>query len=167
MAELQVPDDVSKVTMGGSTIWQNSDGWVPLRLPDGVSGNVLFKDIGNGNAYLNGQIELSGLADRGTYTMLLPPDGYKFVSVSWHASYAQPSANGIACYPILGSSMIVGSNDMFADVSCVDGNLKAHFYSVLNQSGFSGHGVIYFSQRMTTAQRAGRTTPAVVGIERV
>jgi len=167
MADLQVSNDVDRVTVGPDTIWMNSDGWVPLKLPDGAKGSVLFHDNGNGFAYLNGQIELSGVYARGTNTLLIPPTGYKFVSTSWHPGTDTSGSSNIRCYPLMGSQMVVGSNEMTATVTCVDGNLKAYFYSVMNQAEFSNKGVIYFSQHMTTGQYQGITAPALVGIEKV
>lgn len=59
MADVDVPSSVSKVTLGSDTIWQNSDGWVPLKLGPEVVGNVFGKiDKVQRCIYLSGTVSI-------------------------------------------------------------------------------------------------------------
>lgn len=59
MAELSMTGDVDKVVLGADTIWQNSDGWVPLKLGPEVIGNVFGKiDKEQSCLYLSGTMSV-------------------------------------------------------------------------------------------------------------
>lgn len=40
---LQIPSDVSKITLGGETLWDANSNWKSLKLSDGVIGTVIGK----------------------------------------------------------------------------------------------------------------------------
>lgn len=59
MADVDAPSGVSKVTLGNDTIWQNSDGWVPLKLGPEVVGNIFGKvDKAQKCIYLSGTVSI-------------------------------------------------------------------------------------------------------------
>ena len=111
MAELEVPKGVSKVTLGGVTVWQNNDGWVPLKLAEGVGGTAMIRNLKDGTAELMGAIGYLGSYSgnnsiyAGGSSLIVAPDGYKFADHNWHVS-----ANDDSPMATVYTSYIYGSN---------------------------------------------------------
>ncbi|AYM03563.1 hypothetical protein D8911_11420 [Levilactobacillus brevis] len=163
MASLEVPNSVSKVTLGSDTIWQNSDGWVPMKLPSGVTGNVMFKDYGNGTAGLCGVITFKFVRISGwtPVTMLVPPDGYKFTSVDWNAN---DGSMGVS-KSIMGFQALAGQQSQSNSVNTkiVDGNLLA---VSSNYSSTTFVSTTIFT-KSSTVYRSSSGEPAIIKIEKV
>lgn len=112
---------VSKIMAGTATVYQDSDGWIPLELPDGVSGTVFFKDNGDGVASLVGAAALpSTMIVNSKYLLLNPPKGYAFISDSWHAG---ADDKGIYATPGYTTSSLNFSTQFVAYSSYSDGSL--------------------------------------------
>ena len=70
--------------VGEDVLYLNSEGWIPLKMPEGITGEVMFRDNGDGTASLLGVARIKHIALDTPYTLLLAPKGYEFVSDSFH-----------------------------------------------------------------------------------
>ncbi|MFC6290676.1 hypothetical protein [Levilactobacillus angrenensis] len=175
MAELEVPNSVSKITLGGDTVWQNSDGWIPLKLPDGVSGNVFFKDYGDGTAGLVGSLGyLTQATSDSLYTpsfkLLNPPNGYTFLDHNWQVgpSYGPTILVYTSMYTTSGSNQAVQRG--YGYISFADGNVtvvraqhNSNLYGKIRVLiNFNGNDINHVS---ATDDNFGG--PAIIGLEKV
>lgn len=74
---------VKDMRVGESVIYRDSDGWIPLTLPDSVTGFVMFKDNGNGQGLLTGSVNFK--TSQTNIPVLNPPAGYEFTD--WQGNY--------------------------------------------------------------------------------
>lgn len=73
--------EVSGLVIGGDTFVRDN-GWVPLELPEGMTGQVFFKNNSDGTAFLAG---IMSFYYQGTPLVILqPPIGIRFTDVSWN-----------------------------------------------------------------------------------
>lgn len=150
---------VDKIMVGASTVYQDSDGWIPLELPDGVNGAVFFKDNGDGTAGLIGVLTTNFTAQKTDPTeIIIPPEGYAFSSVNW------PSVNS-------SMSSILGLHDLLQSSSGIgvtilpiiaDGKMYAYSSSQTYVNGIT----LVFSSN-TTEKHTDVNGPAIVGITKV
>lgn len=70
---------IIKIMQGDTQVWEDTDTWVQLRLGVGVTGNVLFKNNGDGTGSLCGEVYVP-TDDR---LMVYPPNGYVFKAIHW------------------------------------------------------------------------------------
>jgi len=176
MAELQVPSDVDRLTVGPDTIWMNSDGWVPLKLPDGVNGCVFFKDYGDGTAGLVGNVgflvtgDVNSIYSAGP-TILVPPVGYKFKDHSWRNDSSNVPT--ILMYSSLYSNTVSGSQAIQRGsgwVSFSGGNISVT--RVYHNSNMEGNiwSLVSFNENNINYMNTSKNSfggPAIVGIEKV
>lgn len=158
MANLSVDGDVDKVVLGADTIWQNSDGWVPLVLPDSaLDGTVFFKDLGDGTALLAGVARYAIAAEHATPTAIInPPKGYEFVSVPWSAGIYDDGIMTLS--GMTGTSM--GTGKTFSAVVS-DGKVL-----LKGNGAIAGSQTILFTQNASEA-KAVSSMPARAVIKRV
>lgn len=162
---------VKKILVGDKVVYQDSDGWIPLELPDGVSGNVFFKDYSNGTAGLIGSISFSSASDISSiyakgHAMLNAPTGYKFVDANWLTSGSSNKAISTLgnLYNDTQSPSVVGS----AYVSFLNGNILAS--KVVCYASVTNSKVVISFNRSSTDTKSevvDWASPAIVSIEKI
>lgn len=152
-------DRVSKIMAGNNTVYQDSNGWIPLELPDGVNGAVFFKDYGDGTAGLIGVLTTNFTTQKATPTeIIIPPEGYVFSSVNW------PGVNS-SMSSILGlHELLQSSSGIGVTVLPVISDGKMYAYS--SSQAYVNDITLVFSSN-TTEKHASANGPAIVGITRV
>lgn len=168
MAEIQVPSEVSKVTLGGDTVWQNSGGWVPLVLPEGLNGTVLFRDNGDGTASLAGGVRFLHVVLNTKNALLNAPEGYKFFSGNFNYITSN-QLRGIEGYlDENGKPIQINAPVVETVVSYDDGNLQAAFKKFIDyQDNGRSFVDIIFSQAMSSNSGEGNPTALQINIEKV
>ena len=81
--------NVQKVLVGDDLLYQDSDGWIPLKnTTDVVDGQVLFKDNLDGTGSLLGAVTiLSNTGIGSSYSIIELPKGYQFAdNIDWNIS---------------------------------------------------------------------------------
>ena len=145
-------------------IQYETDGWRPLKLPSGITGQVFFKDNGNGTASLAGTIRAmlpenpsGGLGSQ--VLVLTPPAGYSFTGVDWNQGVATGNAKEMMAVAGLGDH----SSGFSIDVAfkAVNGNFYAQ-----NDGHYGEDVTMNFTESRTvvTSKSAG---PAIVSISHV
>lgn len=173
MAELSVTGDVDKVVLGADTIWQNSDGWVPLKPPAGINGTVLFRDNLNGTASLLGSIgfakSLTPTDGSFIFTTLLlsPPKGYEFLDTPWSVGSKAPSM-----YALRGvKSDESAINSDMATISFKNGSLYLENLVTYFQLNGNERVVINFDKNSTVKASSTKVEemgdPAIINIKKV
>lgn len=155
---------VAKMLVGSSVIYQDSDGWIPLKLPDGVKGLVMFKDNGNGTASLAGTATFlfTGTGSTSTaVTMLVPPEGYQFESVDWTAGDGNIGiVRGIVCFQSLAGQL---SQSNILNTNTINGNLMAMTSNYA--TGVFNSTVIFTKNSTVKGSQDG--SPALINIKNV
>lgn len=160
---------VSKLLVGSNVIYQDSDGWIPLELPDGVTGQAFFKDIGSNAAFLSGVISFSATSDK--IKLISPPDGYRFSQFNWNATGLAGGAI-VECdnsKGVLTGYDTLNQHNMFAalaQMTLSDGDLLFNNF-VSNVNNSIGYDVTLSLCRRMTRDMISGTIPATMGIERV
>lgn len=162
---------VSKMLIGSNVIYQDSDGWIPLTLPNGVTGLVLFRDNENGTAGLVGSLEFTTTATTYGYMspghlVLTPPHGYYFMDTKWLID--SENTNKMTVY---GSRSDGGTPIMYTDAYLQFSEGNIYFSQISNDQSVSGKLLVLasFNQVNTTSSNnAGEgALPAIVNIKRV
>lgn len=151
---------VAKMLVGSSVIYQDSDGWIPLELPDRVTGQVMFKDNGDGTASLSGSISVNDYGrDRGYYPIVLAPEGYQFTDVnSWNQA-----AGGMRICEY--SDRSIDGNRvswLYTPVKIINGDINREFMHYVADTIY----YIHFTANGTLSGSES-AAPAVVGIAKV
>ncbi|RWZ41070.1 hypothetical protein EQG69_04885 [Levilactobacillus brevis] len=152
---------VSKLLVGSNVIYQDSDGWIPLELPDAVKdGAVFFKDNGDGTASLSGSICVNDHGKtNGYYPIVLPPKGYRFTDIS---SWMQRSGS-TRIYAYANNSIDgVGVSKNYDAVEIVDGALNRNFTNYAADTIY----YIFFAKNGTLSTTIS-AAPATIGIEKI
>ncbi|MBY7145263.1 hypothetical protein I2491_00455 [Levilactobacillus brevis] len=164
---------VSKLLVGSNVIYQDSDGWIPLELPDGVTGQVFFKDNGDGTASLAGSVSTPDRMNIGVENLILsPPSGYAFISDNWTM---HNGGSGIELFPtyVFADGSVEQTNfgtGFTAIPSYKLGNLylkNTYAYPGYDSSGMSGPVEVIFSKNLTVKNAASLATPVIINIEKV
>ena len=129
---------VAKMLVGSSVIYQDSDGWIPLELPDGVSGLVLFRDNEDGTAGLIGSLEFTTVSTTyGIYAqghlVLTPPHGYYFMDTNWVDD--TENKNKMRVY---GSRSNGGTPIMYTDAHLQFSEGNIYFSQIVNNQNIDG-----------------------------
>lgn len=150
---------VKKIMVGEKVIYRDSDGWIPLKLPDSaMDGLVLFRDNGNGTASIAGAAHYKLPAyGESPAIMLLPPDGYEFSSIPWDQGNV---IKGIAAY--YGQTGNSNGTGRELTTSIDSGN-------VLAKAGLNAevNNVTVFFTQNTSQHDAKDAMPALLGIIKV
>lgn len=150
---------VKKILMGDKVVYQDSDGWIPLKLPDGVTGSAFFKDNNDGTASLAGilQFVLNGKP----ITLLNPPDGYSFTGIDWNADKQNEGSQ----HGIMGGNNYQGkwssSNDVF-NTRVANGSLNV----LSGNYSSSGRRIVFLCKTCTT-YLSEDADPALISIKKV
>lgn len=144
---------VKKIMVGDKVVYKDSDGWVPLALPDGVSGTVLFKDNGDGTACLAGAVAFSMSGPGWVANVIKPPVGYRFAKTDW------PAKNTYA--------FVSGSTITIAVAGSVTNGLIGFTVYEPNVSNTFAGRVLFSLTSYTTASTSAGAEPALVEIEKV
>lgn len=162
---------VKRILVGDKVVYRDSDGWIPLELPDGVNGLVLFRDKGDGTAELTGSLEFSTTAKIYTtfspgHLILTPPQGYQFTETNWRVD--TENKDKMCIYHSRSDS---GVPVMFGDayLQFSDGNVS--FSQVVNGDNVNGTQLVLvsFNQANTSTPVTAEdgALPAIINIERV
>ncbi|WP_258115654.1 hypothetical protein [Levilactobacillus yiduensis] len=142
---------VKKVLVGTNVVYRDSDGWVPLELPDGVSGNVFFKKLNETTAQVTGTIS-AYFKSKASITPFILPDGYKVTSIKWDY------------WPDDGVYMpsFAGTTNGFITPSVVDGEVVLTNDTLADYS----NNWVSFNQITTTSGPGRSASPAVISISK-
>lgn len=161
---------VKKIMMGDKVVYQDSDGWIPLELPDGVNGLVFFKDYGDGTAGLTGSLGFATTAKMYTtfspgHLILTPPQGYCFLDTKWRTD-----TENVDKMMVYGSRSDGGAPIMYTSawLQFSEGNISIS--QLMNGQNVDGKLLILVSfNRINTDLEnvEGNALPAVVNIKRV
>lgn len=152
--------DVKDMRIGESVIYRDSDGWIPLKLPDTViDGCVLFRDNGDGTASLVGSIRAnySGTASGPLTHLLTPPDGYEFSDPKWNQDYL---SKGIMAFYNL--ERVWSGSPISVWPVILDGNL----YGGSNHADRNSN-ITFFFSASTSEVDVKESGPAIIGIKKV
>lgn len=118
---------VAGVAVGGDAFVPDT-GWIPLDLPEGMTGQVFFKDNGDETAGISGILSASISKNADSPTLVLsPPDGYKFADTKWGSgSYGE----SLIAFSEFGAQNAGIGEALFASIK----NGKLYFYNP-NTSG--------------------------------
>lgn len=150
---------VSKLLVGSNVIYQDSDGWIPLELPDGVTGQVFFKDNGDGTAKLAGNLCFDFIANQ-VVKLLSPPQGYTFTSAKWNVAQSNGYVEGIVSMNELRGSIPPSTGVVSTEIyeGCI-------FCSKINL-GNNFKRTIALTQSSTITGESS-ADPAIIGIAKV
>ncbi|STX19365.1 hypothetical protein [Levilactobacillus brevis] len=163
---------VTGLVVGSDTFVPDS-GWIPLELPDGVTGQVFFKDNGDGTASLTGSVSTPDRMNIGVENLILsPPSGYAFISDNWTM---HNGSSGIELFPtyVFADGSVEQTNfgtGFTAIPSYKLGNLylkNTYVYSGYDSSGMAGPVEVIFSKNLTVKYAASLATPVIINIEKV
>lgn len=118
---------VSKIAKDNQVVYQDSGGWIPLELPEGVSGKVLFKDNRDGTGQLIGTVGFQcSTINPTTITLLQAPNGISFVSTdNWtYFNESEPCSVDFTTQQVQVGGFSRGSGS--ATVKAVGGDLVAN-----------------------------------------
>lgn len=161
--------DVKDMRIGESVIYRDSDGWIPLKMPDDVTdGLVMFRDNHDGTASLVGAVTLPLMVVNQRYQLLLPPSGYAFISDNWTGPSVSGSdgKNEILAIPGYGQEDSSNFGSMFAAMTeYVGGVLVLH--SVYEYPGYQRGGCVrvVFSDFMSHPDGTGKSMPLKINIQ--
>ncbi|NLR08654.1 MULTISPECIES: hypothetical protein [Lactobacillaceae] len=162
---------VKKILVGDKVIYRDSDGWIPLELPDGVNGVILFRDKGDNTAELTGTLGFATTSQ--TYTtyspghlVLTPPQGYQFVDTDWKTDTENKSK-----MRVYGSRSTGGQAIMYTDATLQFSEGNISFSQIYNSQNVNGaHLILASFNRINTNYLANAeedALPAIVNIKRV
>jgi len=148
---------VKKILMGDKVVYRDSDGWIPLKLGPEVTGNVFFKDNGDGTGKIAGNIS-ANMSKDGTKPDLCvyAPQGYSFSEIDWMDESFGPGI--MATFGYSGSSGGIGG-PIFIQVK--SGNMYMY-----NPNTSSGIATIRFTQSATSSKKV-TADAAIIGITKV
>lgn len=130
-----------------------------MELPDGVTGQVFFKDNGDGTAKLAGNLCFDFISNQAV-KLISPPQGYAFTGAKWNAAQSNGYVEGVVSLNELMGSLPPSTSVISTAISegCI-------FCSEINLGNNSKKTILLTQSSTITGESSAE--PAIIGIAKV